>query len=393
MSIPSPQQYRITGQALCVDPIILKRATETVQRIAAKNSNIYPVLTLWHLSQLSGIHYGYLRKVVGRKIHPYTHFYLKKRTPGRNNVRMISVPSVPLARVQRWIVDNILRQVPPHMDSYAYSPGSKPIFAARIHTNSEWLLKIDIQDFFHAITEREVYRVFEGLGYPRLLSFEMARICTMACERPLMETGHQKREINMKIPYYKTILDGILPQGAPTSPMLSNLSVCNVDEQVSHLASSSNMRYTRYADDMNFSCSDRRERKEINQLKRSALEVLNNNGFRPNLRKTKVLGPGARKVVLGMLVDSESPRLTKEFKDNIRLHLHFVQHPDIGPHKHALNRKTSISRIYHHLFGLICWAKEVEPEYGARCLREFNSVPWPPVLRHHYFGGAGHSAE
>ncbi len=358
-----------------------------MSQIWSQNNNLFPLLTLNHLSVATGLSYGYLRNVVARKAGPYlySHFYMRKRVPGRRKVRMISIPAPKLMQCQSWIVQNILKHVTPHAGSYAYHPHSNPVFAARRHTEAVWLIKVDIQDFFHAINEHAVYRVFRSLGYAGVLSLELARICTMAAERPRHAKYSSTRYTSSAVEYYQTPLVGILPQGAPTSPMLSNLVMRDVDQELTELAAMSGMRFTRYADDIVFSCTDKRSGSAVRLLRNKILKILNQAGFRPNLRKTNIRGPGDRKVVLGLLVDGAQPRLAKEFKDQLRLHLHYLGHPCFGPAHHAQSRKTSINSIYHHVLGLIFWARAVEPKYGARLLKDFSSIPWPPVARRDYY--------
>ena len=82
---------------------------------------------------------------------------------------------------------------------------------------------------------------------------------------------------------------------------------------------------------------------------------------------------------LGMLVDGNEPRLTSEYKDMIRFHLHYLTHADFGPSRHATARKTSVSGIFHHVRGLIAWAEIVEPDFGSAALKKFETVKWPPI--------------
>lgn len=380
----SPQQYKAAGHELEIDPAVLNNAAAAMQRIASKNSQVFPLLTLKHLSIEADVSYGFLRKTVAREAGRYRHIYLKKKVPGRKNVRMISIPEGRLLRCQKWISENILRFCAPHQASYAYHPGSNPVFAARAHAEAKWLIKVDIQDFFHAISEHQVYRVFRSLGYARLVSFELARLCTMSCERRETDMADEKY-LEAIIEHYYSPYVGILPQGAPTSPMLSNLVMKQLDAKLAELADENAMNFTRYADDIVFSCQDARSRPSVNRVKRLILKALNDEGFKPNLRKTKMRGPGARKVVLGILVDGKQPRLPSEYKDKVRQHLHYLTHSDFGPASHAAARNTSISRMYHHVFGLICWAKAVEPSFGAEALEVFNSVKWPPISKPKFY--------
>lgn len=388
MRIASPQHYVAAGHALAVDSHVLENASKVISRIWSVNPNLFPLLTLNHLSVASGVDYGFLRNVVARKTGNYRQFLMRKRVPGRRRVRTISMPVRKLMHCQHWIVENILKHAKPSPDSYAYHPNSNPVFAARRHTNSVWLIKVDIEDFFDSVHEHDVYRVFQSLGYAGILSLELARICTMAATWREDTDEQWARYEHNGVAYYRTQWIGILPQGAPTSPMLSNLAMRDVDQKLARLASSSNMRFTRYADDIVFSCSDRRPADTVRSVRSQILTILNEAGFRPNRRKTVIRGPGDRKLVLGLLVDGKKPRLAKEFRDKVRMHLHYLGHPDFGPARHATARKTSIAAIYHHVLGLIFWARAVDKSFGSELLRQFNSIAWPPVSERHYFATA-----
>ncbi len=378
MPAPNLQRYRSQGRREGVDDTVLNNAVATFERIRAADPRITPVLTLRHLSYLTDIPYLHLRDVVARRVsRPYKFFYLKKRIPGRNRVRMISVPNGTLMNLQRWIVDNILQFTRPHAASYAFHPECRPYEAAAEHCGCSWLLKIDLEEFFHTVSEGRIAAVFADLGFPRLLSFELARLTTVACERPGARPDPAVRWPT--IPYYQCKHEGMLPQGAPTSPMLANLAMLRTDEVLSELALQHGMTYTRYADDLAFSCRGERDIERVQSFKILVLEKLNRSGFRPNHRKTVIRGPGTRRIVLGMLVDGERPRLPKEYKDNIRLHLHYLKSKSHGPSVHAASRNTSVSGIFHHVRGLIAWAETVEPEYGAGVLATFNAIDWPPL--------------
>ncbi len=377
MSLPGSQRYRSQGRRLGIDESVLSRAVATIERIRRTDPRLTPILTLRHLSELTGAPYGYLRRVVGRKLGQYRHVFLRKRIPGRSRTRMISIPPPELMEVQQWIAQNILRHVEPSSASFAYHPGSSPVLAAEEHCSCAWLLKVDIQDFFHTIAEGRISAVFFQLGYPRLLAFELARLTTMLIDSPTLARQPALRW--PAIPYYNSPLEGVLPQGAATSPMLSNLVMRDLDDSLLALSAKFGMRYTRYSDDLTFSCGTGRDRAQVERFKRLILAELSREGFRPNLRKTVIRGPGTRRIVLGMLVDGPTPKLPREFKDMLRLQLHYLTSPKFGPAKHAERLKTSASTLYHRVRGLIGWAVSVEPDYGAECLTYFNKVDWPPV--------------
>ena len=81
-------------------------------------------------------------------------------------------------QTQRWIAQNILNAVRPHDASYAFARNRDLVGAARRHAGARWLVKMDVRRFFESISEQQVYFVFRRLGYPALLSFQLARICT-----------------------------------------------------------------------------------------------------------------------------------------------------------------------------------------------------------------------
>jgi RNA-directed DNA polymerase len=208
VSPPSPQRYLSNGRRQGIDEDILTHAVAAIRRIRKSDPRLTPVLTLRHLSALSGTPYFYLRHTVTRNLgDQYKFVYLKKRIPGRNALRMICIPKRPLMQVQRWITQHILRFTTPHEASFAFHPDCRPIDAVEQHLSCEWLLKVDLQDFFHSITERDVCRIFSELGYARLLSFEMARLVTIAVDRKRPISSAETRWT--AIPSYQSTAEGM----------------------------------------------------------------------------------------------------------------------------------------------------------------------------------------
>lgn len=378
----SPQHYRYEAERHGVQDETIDNAIARIELIVANNANVTPVLTLRHLSAMSGVEYGFLRSVISRSMmrKKYRVFSLRKNVPGRTRYRLICVPNEELKTVQDWIVRNILRHTRSHPASYAYHPKSRPEFAAKAHCGCDYLLKVDIQDFFNRVTEGKITRIFRDLGFSDLVSFELARLTTVTAQGMELPEGLSERRWPA-IPAYQSRYEGFLPQGAPTSPMLSNLAMLALDEKLQELASSEGISYTRYADDLTFSARKPHDFESIKRFKRKVLTELNAAGFRPNLRKTHIRGPGTRRIVLGMLVDGQRPRLTKEFKDDLRQHLHYLTSDDHGPATHAQANKTSIGGMFHIVRGKIGWATRVEPEYGRKCLIQFRTIKWPPIER------------
>ena len=374
----SSQRYLAEGELLGIDANTLSAAVKASESVFDVDPRLPPILTLKHLSLLSDTSYGYLRKIVSRELDDYKEIRLRKRVSGRSRYRTIHIPKLQLLKVQRWITAHILSFTHPSSASYAYHPNSNPVYAARRHCGCKWLLKIDLIDFFDNIAERDIFEVFLSLGYGRLIAFELARITTRAtCSRGPVEV-EMRTDWNI-ISSYHSLIEGFMPQGAPSSPMLSNLVMRPIDEKLFALAVRQGFSYTRYADDLIFSTKTDDAHRKITRLKRDAISLLAAYGFEHNHRKTSIRGPGARRHVLGMLVDGSTPRLSREFKDRIRQHLYYLRHPNHGPSKHAAVRRTSVSSAYHHLRGLIAWAERVEPKFGSACLAKLCAIDWPPI--------------
>ena len=381
MSAWHPQQYRREALEQGADRKIVEYAARTGARTVQRHKDRIPVLSLGHLAHMAEVPYQFLRSTISRRIDPYRLFRIRKQgISDTDRYRVICIPDPALLRVQSWIAQNILSTAAPHYASTGFAKGNNIVSAAHIHCNARWLIKLDIKSFFESITEISAYRAFMSLGYQPLVALELARICSRVRSQPgiYVDGRWHARSWKYKIKDYESWQLGYLPQGAPTSPMLSNLSVIAFDEDVDTVASISGLRYSRYADDLTLSVdsgtfSRSKAAKAIGEI----YKIMARHGFSPNRTKTQVRPPGARKVVLGLLVDGPKPRLTKEFKSGLRMHLHYLNHPECGPARHAEKRNfDSILGLRSHVRGLIAYAQQVEPDYARGCLEEFDKINW-----------------
>ncbi|MEN9902835.1 MAG: hypothetical protein RL651_1499 [Pseudomonadota bacterium] len=383
-----PQPYLRAAQTLGIRQEVLDASVAASQAVVAINPSLPPILTLKHLSYLSGVSYHYLRQVVSRdELNPYRIFRIRKRPTqdGRAQFRVICVPDIKLAEVQQWIAKKVLGLGRPHSASTAFAPGSRLVDAVQPHCGSRWIVKVDVRRFFESVSEISAYRAFRRLGYQPLVSLELARICTRV--GPFSKLRQQRRWIRVaptyvaKIRSYAVHRLGHLPQGAPTSPMLANLTMCEADADLTKIAEAFDMVYTRYADDLTFSTSKNSfDRNDAIALIKQIYRILGRFGLEPNLAKTQIVPPRARKIVLGLLVDQSTPRLPREFKNKIRMHLYYLERADIGPIQHAQKRGFSaVAGLRNHLMGLAAYARQVEPTYGAELKMRLKAVPWPVV--------------
>lgn len=383
MSNWRPQHYKSEAKSAGVSDPVINAANKTASLIRSSNSRVPVILTLKHLANLSGVPYIFLRKIVSREeVDPYRSFRLKKRPLPNEPVRFrrITVPNPQLKRVQSWIASKVLAEGQVHDASVAFAPGDTLLKATTPHCEAQWLIKIDIKSFFESVTERQAYNAIRKLGYQPLIAFEIARICTRVgsteYRSKLSKWVSKKNKWSADNGYFYPLL-GHLPQGAPSSPMLANLSVIPLDSLVQSIAEKYELTYTRYADDLTLSSTNKSfTRRQSKAVIFETYKALRHFGFDPNLAKTVVSPPGSRKIVLGLLVNGPKPRLSRDFKNNLRKHLYYLE--KYGPVEHTNKQKSgSIFAVKSHVKGLIAHASQIELNYAIDRYSEFNSINWP----------------
>ena len=214
--------------------------------------------------------------------------------------RKLSVPDLILKLVQKSIADNILIQYPISKYAKAYKPGSSIQKNARPHVGTKKILKLDIEGFFDHILYS---RVKDTVFYEEKYSESIRILLTMLC-------------------YY----NDSLPQGAPTSPAITNIIMYDFDETVGAFCNEKNIAYTRYCDDMTFSgCFDERE---IISFVKGELRKL---GLFLKNRKTAVISASKRQVVTGIVVN-EKMNVTKDYKKTIRQEIYYIKKFGLDEH-------------------------------------------------------------
>jgi transcriptional regulator with XRE-family HTH domain len=101
-------------------------------------------------------------------------------------------------------------------------------------------------------------------------------------------------------------------------------------------------------------------------------------GLSPNVSKTRVVPPGARKIVLGLLVEGSVPRLSRDFRALLRLHIYYLSSLRFGPVPHAEARGfISVLGLRNHVEGLVAFAHDIDPSFAAECEQALAGVVWP----------------
>ena len=153
----------------------------------------------------------------------YHQFQVPKRSGG---MRTISAPDKPLKQTQRLILRKLLGKLKAHPSATGFERGYSIVSNALPHVAQEVVVRLDLKDFFASTKSARADNFFRKIGWNAEAAALLTRLCTY---------------------------DGALPQGAPTSPRLSNLLNHHLDARLSALAQPLGMAYSRYADDMTFS--------------------------------------------------------------------------------------------------------------------------------------------
>ena len=214
--------------------------------------------------------------------------------------RKLSVPDLILKSVQKSIADNILSQYPVSSYAKAYKVGSNVQRNAQPHVGKKKILKLDIEGFFDHILYSQVKNI-------------------VFCEEKFAEPI---RVLLTMLCYYKESL----PQGAPTSPAITNIILYDFDEAVGAFCNEKKIAYTRYCDDMTFS-GDFDEREVIAFVKGELCKL----GLFLKNRKTAVIPASKRQTVTGIVVN-EKLNITKDYKKKISQEMHYIQKFGLDEH-------------------------------------------------------------
>lgn len=277
-----------------------------------------------HFALLVGYHYDYVRGAYYRASKYYRVFSIKKRAGG---TREIAEPLPTLKLIQRWILENILYKCQPSRFAKGFVLKRSIRENARFHRGQSLVLSLDLKDFFPSIRGGRVYNYFHRLGYQKKVAHLLTRLCT---------------------------LNSSLPQGAPTSPALSNLISLRLDRRLAGLALKEKLRYTRYADDITFSGTF-----DPGRIIRFVRTVAADEGYTLNESKTRLMERHQRQEVTGIVVNSklQAPR---DQRREFRKVMYFVDKYGLGSHlAHTNNTRENYIK---HLLGIANFFLFVNPK-------------------------------
>ena len=271
-----------------------------------------PARTLYAVSNDLGKHY---RKVS-----------LPKKSGG---CRSLSVPDEILKTIQRRIAGVLLIHMPVSRYAKAYRFGGSTLRNAGLHVGKQVVLKLDILHFFDSIR----YSTVKDKVFPAEIYAEPLRILlTMLC-------------------YYKDAL----PQGAPSSPAITNIILYKFDEFVGRWCRERDIAYTRYCDDMTFSGDF--DPAEVIRFVRAELKKM---GFLLNEQKTRVQRPGQQQTVTGIVVN-EKLSIPADYRRKLRQELYYCRKFGIRDHLQKTGLDIPEETYRMQLLGKVSYVLQVHP--------------------------------
>ncbi len=332
-----------------------------------KSYNLPSFASAQDIASAMGITVGQLRFLAfNRKtstVSHYVRFKIPKKTGGE---RLISAPMPRLKAAQHWILQNILERIELHDAAHGFRASRSIVTNALPHVGSDCIINIDLKDFFPSVGYKRVKGLFRALGYSEAAATIFGLICT--------EADMEEVELDGK-KYFVAKGTRHLPQGAPTSPAITNLLCRRLDRRLKSMADETGFVYTRYADDLTFSSSGDNLRNICNTLRRCE-SIVAHEGFTIHPDKVRVLRRSRRQEVTGVVVNLK-PAVSRDELRRFRAVLYQIEKD--GPEG---KRWGASKDVLASLLGFANFVSMVDGEKGAqlkgRVLAAMDKYGWQP---------------
>jgi RNA-directed DNA polymerase len=253
-----------------------------------------------------------------RNMPVYESFSIRKKSGGE---RIILSPNYGLKEVQSRLNSLLQIAIKPKNCAHGFLKSRSIVTNAKNHLNKNYIINFDIENYFPSIHFGRVKGLF--MSTPFNFNNETASfIANMCC------------------------FEGILPQGAPTSPIISNLISRSLDNDLLALCIQNRSIYSRYADDITISTSLQKLPEAIGEinsegkfhLSKSIEEIIKRNGFKINIKKTRISNRYQSQIVTGLKVN-KTLNVNRSFVRNIRAMLNNWRKSDLNTVQIILNEK------------------------------------------------------
>lgn len=333
--------------------------------------------------------------------------------------RLLEVPRPRLRRAQRTLLDQVVSRIPAHPAAHGFVPGRSAHSGASLHVGVDVVLGLDLAGFFASVAAARIYGILRTAGYPEAVAHLITGLCTTSTpiavlgampnrgptDSPTLPSGSTDPTTPAAGPadaappnggptdpaiptegpadratpvggsaddryaLRRALATPHLPQGAPTSPQLANLSAYRLDCRLTGLAAAVGATYTRYADDLTFSGGPEVARRAA-RIVGAVGRIVAAEGFRPNEGKTRVQRRAGRQTVTGIVVN-ERTNTTRADYERLRAILHNTASTGAA----AQNREGHPD-FRAHLLGRVAWVEALNPGRGRRLRADLDRIDW-----------------
>ena len=305
-----------------------------------------------------------LKKIQWFRHRMYHEFLISK---GSGKKRAICAPDNRLKILQQKLAQLLTQLYPVRNPVHGFVPNRSVKSNAKSHLGKHYVINIDLKDYFPSITQRRIYFLLQKIGLGKRVSEIIAIICSY---------------------------QGCLPQGAPSSPVLSNMVCFSLDKELMKFARENHAIYTRYADDITFSShrpsagffkasTPPSGRFSSESLSVQLVQIIERNNFKLNPTKLYFADRNARRTVTGLKIN-EFINVDRRFVRNIRAKIHSVEKLGISGAQEKFKIKAgSEKHLRKHLAGKISWLSFIkgpsDPVVRSVVLRFNQAFPGNPL--------------
>lgn len=297
------------------------------------------------------------------------HYRYEWRTrPGRLP-RLLEIPAPRLRFVQRTVLRELLYPLELHDAAHGFVPGRSAVTGAAHHTGKDVVVNLDLVSFFAKVTAGHVFGTLRQSGFTEAVAHRLTGIATHVVPPRVLSMMPPGGDPAERFALRQALSLPHLPQGAPTSPMVANLSVRRLDSRLAGLAEKFDGGYTRYADDLAFS-GGRDMARRADAFVRAATAIIVDGGHSVNRLKTRVRPAGVRQTVTSVVVNERTNVPRADF-DRLKAILHNCRVH--GPESQNWNGHPDFRG---HLLGRISWVEALNPARGAKLRQDFHRIQW-----------------
>lgn len=234
--------------------------------------------------------------------HRYRQFKIKKKSGG---FRQITAPRSRSFMFMLDCLNEVLKAVyTPSQYVMGFTEGRSVVTNAAMHKGANYVFNIDLKDFFPSIEQPRVWKrlQLQPFNFPVPVASAIAGLCSMKETREMLD--------GTKKDFY------VLPQGAPTSPIITNMICDKLDHRLGGLARRFGLNYTRYADDITFS-SMHNVFQENSDFRKELVRIISDQRFVINDKKTRLQKRGSRQEITGIII-SDRLNVSQKYVRDIR---------------------------------------------------------------------------